>query len=262
MATTILDLEHWQQAGFLCLDGYITGAVLEELRAWVDEIESWPPTEGRWLQHDELTDTGPRRARTENFAPFHAGMQRLLTGGPIVHMASDLLGEPAVLYKEKINYKHPGGAGFAPHQDQAAYPNISRSVTCLLAVDDATVDIGCLEFAAGMHHAMLPLNAEGCIAPEVADGLNWVAVPAPAGSLLWFHCFTPHRSGANRTSCSRRALYLTYNPLSEGDLRASYYAGKAQALAEMGTTTDSGKERISLIGHFQGRPVPKTERQG
>jgi len=48
---------------------------------------------------------------------------------------------------------------------------------------------------------------------------------------------------------------VTYNSLAEGDLRAAYYAGKAQAFAEMGTTTGVGAERISLIGHFQGRPV-------
>lgn len=256
MATMTLDLVQWQHTGFICLEGFLTSSALAELQAWVDTIEAWPAAQGKWLQHDELTDAGPRRARTENFVPFHEGMRRLLTEGPLVQMASVLLGEPAVLYKEKINYKHPGGAGFAPHQDQSAYPHISRSVTCLLAVDDATVDNGCLECVAGMHHAMLPLNAEGCIAPEVAAGLDWVPVPAPAGSLVWFHCFTPHRSGPNHTAYSRRALYLTYNPLSEGDLRATYYADKARAFAAMGSTTSSGTERISLIGHFQGRPVP------
>jgi hypothetical protein len=259
MVTTVLDLTQWQQAGYICLDSFLSGAALEELRAWVDEIEAWPTVEGKWLQYDELTDAGPRRARTENFAPFHVGMHRLLTDSPIVQMASDLLCKTAVLYKEKINYKHPGGAGFAPHQDQAAYPNISRSVTCLLAIDDATVANGCLEFAAGMHQAMLPLDAEGCIAPDVAASLDWVPVPAPAGSLIWFHCFTPHRSGPNRTAQSRRALYVTYNPLLEGDLRAAYYAGKAQVFAEMGTTTGVGTERISLISHFRGRPIPRVQ---
>lgn len=30
--------------------------------------------------------------------------------------ASAALGEQAVLFKEKINYKQPGGAGYAAHQ--------------------------------------------------------------------------------------------------------------------------------------------------
>ena len=35
-------------------------------------------------------------------------------------MCSDLFAEQAIIYKEKVNYKLPGGAGFAPHQDVAA----------------------------------------------------------------------------------------------------------------------------------------------
>jgi hypothetical protein len=35
-------------------------------------------------------------------------------------MCSDLFAEQAIMYKEKVNYKLPGGAGFAPHQDVAA----------------------------------------------------------------------------------------------------------------------------------------------
>lgn len=260
MTTTTLDLARWQQAGFLRLDGFLHGPTLAALQTWVDDIESWPAGEGPWLQHDELTDAGPRRTRSENFVPFHDGMRQLLTEGPLVAMASALFGEPAVLYKEKINYKPAGGAGFAPHQDQSAYPHITQSITCLLAVDDATVENGCLEFVAAMHQGMLPRNAEGCIASEVAARLDWVAMPVPAGSVLWFHGFTPHRSGPNHTGTARRALYLTYNRLAEGDRRATYYADKARAFTAMGSTTGTGAERLSLIGHFQGRPVPVVKR--
>ena len=35
----------------------------------------------------------------------------------IVEATSQLFGEPAVLWKEKMNFKKPGSAGFAPHQD-------------------------------------------------------------------------------------------------------------------------------------------------
>lgn len=35
-----------------------------------------------------MTESGPRRARSENFMPFHEGMRRLLTEGLLVHMAS------------------------------------------------------------------------------------------------------------------------------------------------------------------------------
>jgi ectoine hydroxylase-related dioxygenase (phytanoyl-CoA dioxygenase family) len=186
-------------------------------------------------------------------------MRRLLTEGPIVEMASELLGQPAVLFKEKINYKHPGGAGFAAHQDQVAYPQITRSVTCLLAVDAAGADNGCLEFAAGGHEVLLTPDSEGCIPRHVAAALSWTATPVEAGSLVWFHGLAPHRSGPNRTSRSRRAVYVTYNARSEGDARAAYYADKRRVLK---AAPPGARERISLIGHFQGRPAPRSQDEG
>ncbi len=56
-----------------------------------------------WLHRREMTDAGPKLCRSENLIPFHEGMRGLLTTGSLVDTASALLGEPAVLYKEKTN---------------------------------------------------------------------------------------------------------------------------------------------------------------
>jgi hypothetical protein len=256
MIAVALDLERWRRDGYLLIDRVLTGNALAEFQTWVDEIESWVPGGGPWLQHDEMTDSGPQRARSENFMPFHEGMRRLLTEGLLVDMAGQLLGEPAALFKEKINYKHPGGGGYAPHQDMAAYPQISRCITCLVAADDAGPENGCLEFAPGYQWKMLPRGADGCVTEELARDLPWVKVPTAPGSLLWFDGLAPHRSGPNRTDRPRRALYLTYSALSEGELRTRYYAEKGSAFAVEDSTASAGPARISLIGHFQGRAVP------
>ena len=70
------------------------------------------------MHHREQTSLGDvQLSRTENFVPFHADMRRLLTEGTLIEAVGQLMGQPAVLYKEKINYKHPGGGGYAAHQD-------------------------------------------------------------------------------------------------------------------------------------------------
>jgi len=257
MAFSAFDLENWRGDGFLLIQPFLIGESLTQLQSWVDEIERWVPGAGPWLQHDEMTDCGPRRTRSENFTPFHEDIRRFLTEGVIIQMASELLGEPAVLYKEKINYKHPGGGGYAPHQDMAAYPHITRCVTCLVAVDDAGAENGCLEFTPGYHREILARGADGCVADEVTGELPWYKVPTAAGSLLWFHGLAPHRSGPNRAARSRRALYLTYNALSEGDLRGRYYEDKERSFAVENQTAAGGSPRVSLIEHFKGQAVPQ-----
>ena len=55
---------------------------------------------------------GRQLCRVENFLQFHAGFDALLRGERLIGILSELMGEPAVLFKEKINFKLPGGNGF------------------------------------------------------------------------------------------------------------------------------------------------------
>jgi len=245
------DREHFRAHGWV-LTRVLDAQAAETLRAWVDDVSSWPDDGGEWLHYREMTADGPKLCRTENFVPFHEGLRSLLTGGPMVDTASALLGEPAVLYKEKINYKLAGGAGYAPHQDAPAYRFVTTHVSCMVAVDDATLGNGCLEVVSDLHRELLPVDADGCIRADVIESLDWMPVEVRAGETLWFHSRTPHRSGPNHSATPRRALYPTYNVAAEGDLRADYYRQKAEELA----AAESGdRVPVSLIRDFQGRPI-------
>ena len=243
-------VRHFQRQGWVLvrtLDEKGT-ALLQE---WVDEVAAWPEDEGV-LHYREMTDDGPALCRTESFVPLHEGLRRLLTSGPMLATASALLGQPAVLYKEKINYKLPGGAGYAPHQDAPAYPFIDEHVSCMVAVDDASEANGCLEVVSGAHQEVLPTDDRGCIRAEQVAALAWAPVEVGAGKTLWFHSRTPHRSGPNRSPEPRRALYPTYNAAAEGDRRGEYYRHKMQ---ELSARKDGSRVQVSLIGDFEGRPV-------
>ena len=176
----------------------------------------------------------------------------MLASGAMLDVASALLGEQAVLYKEKINYKLAGGAGWNPHQDAPAYPFIEAHVSCMIAVDDSNESNGCLEVVSCMHHELIPTDERGCIPNDVAKDLPWLAVPLAAGDALWFHSRTPHRSGDNRSASDRRAVYPTYNARREGDLREAYYSRRREELAR---ASQDGRALISLIDDFRGVPV-------
>ncbi len=246
-------VRHFAATGWL-LTRTLDDAGVTELRGWVGEVADWPDDGDGWLHHREMTDDGPVLARSENMVPFHDGFRRLLTEGSLVDTASALMGEPAVLYKEKINYKLPGGAGYAPHQDAPAYLFVDTHVSCMVAIDDATVDNGCLEVVSGMHHEVLATDDVGCIRADLVERMEWAAVEVRAGQTLWFHSRTPHRSGPNTSPVARRALYPTYNARAEGDLRGDYYREKLAAFARR--SADGEHTGVSLIGDFQGRPVP------
>lgn len=255
MELTEAQLSDWRRDGWLHLVGVLDDTLVASLTAHVDEVAGWSATGGPGLHHREMTDAGPVLARSEDLVPHHPGLRAFITEGTMIDLAGALFGEPAVLYKEKVNYKQPGGAGFAPHQDATAYRFVDHHVSCMVPLDPATTASGCLDVAAGFDRGRLPTDEGGRIAADVAAELEWAPVETQPGDLLWFDSYTPHRSGTNTTDRPRRALYLTYNAARHGDLRSTYYADKAETFAAEGDHVGGQRVRLSISDDFLGRPV-------
>jgi len=247
----------YKHNGWLITDLFDEGFAAS-IKSWVDDVQSWDDS-GQWLNHYEATEHGAQKCRTEYFTPFHQSLRALLCAGPMLDVAGKLLGEPAVLYKEKINYKLAGGAGWDAHQDAPAYPFLDQHISCMVAVDDANQENGCLEVVSQHHHELIPTDSRGCIPDSVVATLDRQPVPLRAGQTLWFHSRTPHRSGDNKSTRNRRAMYPTYNAASEGDLREQYYAKKRSEFAQhqQDGAENNGRVQISLIDDFRGKPVTK-----
>ncbi len=146
------DLKTFAAKGWLSRPGFFSSAEIAVLAGWIDDLAHRPEEPGaHWVYHqDSLTDPACRLIqRIENFCPHHADFDALAGRSAIALAAGQLLGDAAVLFKEKINFKEPGGAGFEMHQDQQA--GWSRYaplfVTAMIAVDAATEENGYLEIA-------------------------------------------------------------------------------------------------------------------
>jgi len=138
----------------------------------------------------------------------------------------DLLNETGVsLFTDKLNFKRPGGAPFPWHQDAPYWAfgcrHVDRLVSVQIYLDDATEENGCLWMIPGSHtrgHIPAPTDrGDDTLARLYTDvaqleDLQKIAVVAPAGSALFFDSYLVHGSKSNRSSQSRRALVLTYQP--------------------------------------------------
>jgi hypothetical protein len=224
--------EFWRRNGYLWLRAFFAPDEVERLRAWTDEIAGWPDTPGKWMRYYERDGAGGKvLARVENYLPYHAGLDGTLQSGRIAALLASLLGEPAVVFKDKINMKAAGGAGFAPHQDAPAYRDfgVDYHVTVMVPIDDFTRENGCLEMAReASQDAVLPQHADGTLRDDQVGRFAWVPLLAAAGDLIVFDSYVPHRSAGNQSAGARRSYYVTYNRLSDGDGRAAYYARKRE----------------------------------
>jgi len=226
------------------------------LARYAAEIEGWPAGSHRWGHYAEATARGPAICRTENVSACHAGIGALVSG-PLSDVASGRLGEPATAFKDKLNFKQPGGAGFLPHQDAVAYPGAGRVLSLLVAIDACTRASGCLWMAAGVDE-VLAVDDRGVVRDDVCATLAWVPLELEPGDAICIDGFAPHYSDANRTGAARRVLVASYSPGTSGYTRASYYERRAAVMSD--ATGRDGRFRISTLADFAGTEVGSGER--
>jgi Phytanoyl-CoA dioxygenase (PhyH) len=192
--------------------------------------------------------------RTENVSACHDGF-RWLVDGPLAELAAESWGVARATitdFKDKLNFKPPGGAGFGVHQDLAAYPGATRVVSLLVAIDECSVTSGCLWLAPDVGE-LLPTDARGVVTVQAAASLRWSAAELRAGDALCIDGLAPHFSETNRSGAPRRVFIASYAPVADGYGRKRYYRARAQAMADAGDDT-----RISTLADFQGLPASTT----
>jgi hypothetical protein len=236
----------------------LTDAELSDLQRCTDAIATWPAGSHAWGQYAEQTGSGVAICRTENVSACAPRVAELVDG-PLRDTASSLLGEDAVAFKDKINYKQPGGAGFRPHQDRVAYPGVERVLSILVAIDRCTTDSGCL-WLAGDVDEVLPVDDRGVVRADVADALDWEAVPLEPGDAVLLDGMAPHFSEANGSSAARRVLVASFAPASEGYSRERYYAARAETMQR--ASEGDGRFRISTLADFEGVEVDSPNAAG
>lgn len=249
----------WQENHYLVRERAWRGNALNRLVAWTEELAGWPETPGRWMKYFEQTEADERQlCRVENFLDDHEGLRGVIEGEDTLAVLGELMGEQAVLFKEKINYKLPGGAGFLAHQDAPAFTSFAQRfhVTMLVTIDPMTIENGCLEVSDAVPlYEIMPQEPDGTIARTEEERRSWQPLQLPAGSVVFFDSYIPHRSRPNLSDTPRRALYITYNRASEGERRAEYFAQK-RAVFPPECEREAGVDYAAKPGPFNlGNPI-------
>jgi len=136
-------------------------------------------------------------------------------------VAKELLGDDMERDMDMVVEKFPFTNVATPwHQDSAYWPKgmkDNRSLSCWLALDDATLDNGCMWYVPGSHmEATRKHNWAGndekksyALVTE-CDESEGVACPIPAGDMIVHDGRTLHYTRGNNTAGRRRALITNY----------------------------------------------------
>jgi phytanoyl-CoA hydroxylase len=138
----------------------------------------------------------------------------------IVDIAEEFLGPDIKLFGSQLFMKPPGGVEKPYHQDSPYFPIAPMAlVTCWIALDDVTVENGCLWVVPGTHR-LGPLphserwlvgDREDMRVPESEfDRSREVPITLSPGSCSFHHSLILHMSHPNKTQNSRRGLAFHY----------------------------------------------------
>lgn len=145
----------------------------------------------------------------------------LLTSGPLREIAEFLCGGPVEPHDAAyFNKLAEIGEATPPHQDGFYFHlDPCEALTLWLALDDVDEQNGCVRYVAGSHRRGMRNHArtkvlgfsQGIVDYGTADDLaNETPACVSAGDLIVHDAMTVHRTDANLSSRSRRALGFVY----------------------------------------------------
>jgi phytanoyl-CoA hydroxylase len=138
----------------------------------------------------------------------------------LIGAVEGLLGMGLRLYGSQVFAKPAEVGTVVPqHQDMPYWPFFPYDmVSAWIALDDSTIENGCVRYVAGSHKfGILPHapsgvagNSLGLIDDPRLAGLTEIAAEVCRGSVILHHSLTVHRSEANGSAKPRRGLIYVY----------------------------------------------------
>ena len=221
------DIEFYQERGYIQYPNFFTREEIADLRAAIDEAIE--------VNRERIKGAEKGGRLSEDYERVFNQMVNLWTDSPAARKITfhSRLAESARrlancrhvrLYHDHAMIKPAGQASKETnwHQDAPYWPmEPVAALSAWIAVDDVTVNNGCLHFVPGTHsYGLLPPIALGVEGESIVDKMKekGYEVPEPvaaemeAGGVTFHHGCSFHYAGPNKTDTPRRAFAIIYIP--------------------------------------------------
>ncbi len=213
----------YQENGYIVIENFLTPEELDFWRKSVDEAVAQRAdrklADGRMREGDSYYDKV--FIQRINLWNDHEGMRKLMLDPRLGKMATQLAGVDGIrIWHDQALIKQPWGNPTGWHLDNPYWSFSSRqSISIWVALDDATLENGCLYFIPGSYKTATWDNVG--IGKNIGDlfkhytewgKMKAVSAPMKAGSCSFHNGLTAHGALANMTPGFRRAMTCAYMP--------------------------------------------------
>lgn len=216
------EIEHYRENGFVILEDFLTPDELEEWRTAVMEaVEERGDVRIPGFQGDSGGFYGRVFLQRVNLWQTSVRMKALMLDERLGRLAAELAGVDGIrIWHDQTLIKGPWANPTAWHLDVPYWSFSSRDALSIwVALDDVTLENGCLFFLPGTHREATFDNVGigqnmgelFLVYPQWATR-EAVAAPMRAGSCSFHNGLTAHGAHANMTPYLRRAMTCAYMP--------------------------------------------------
>lgn len=224
MTLSAADLALYRHHGHLTVPGLFstrtTEALVADIQHWGEDFLAELPAGQRTWYVDGGVKARAVLRKLDNPHHHRDAVRELARTPALVDLVEQIIGPGVSVYFSQVFFKPPEGGGPKPaHQDNFYFgPNDEEGVvTAWIALDDATLENGCLYFGDGSQHGPVyphiappdePYNLQ--LPAEILARQPMSPAPVRRGGVSFHHGNTFHQSAANLSTRWRRACALHY----------------------------------------------------
>src|SRR6059058_1998356 len=224
-------IQYYQTNGFIVIDNFLSQ---DELEHWRNSVTiavteragiKIPGKEIRIGEADGINEDadyfGKVFDQLLNLWQTDEGVKKLMLDERLGNMAAQLSGADGIrIWHDQALIKRPWANPTAWHLDTPFWSFSDRhAISIWVALDDATLENGCLFFIPGSHKITsfdkitIGRNMDGIfdVYPQLKNSKT-AAAPMKAGSCSFHNGLTVHGANANMTNGFRRAMTCAYMP--------------------------------------------------
>ena len=224
------EIELFHQQGYLAGPRVLDDGQVETLKGRIDEILAGNTDLPDHLLGDaakKMKGTGQLPSiKVVNLFRHDPVFARVYDNEAIGALACGLMQGPVRVWEDQMIFKpqYDENAALGWHRDYTFWDHVGPAdmATCWIALDDATVDNGCMHILPGSHRWQLDYGREDADVNDPEWLLKQTQLPddeiapvpceVPAGHCHFHHCLTLHGSYGNKTDNMRRSYVLHLMP--------------------------------------------------
>ncbi len=225
--------DQFDRDGFVIVPDFLPPGELRELRQMMDAVlddrlkPDRPGVDAFRVQWEPRVKDDPAIARRNkirvifHLAHTHSYFRRLVASRRVQDLVEALLGPSPKFFTDQTFFKPARHGSEVPwHQDSAYWPHAEpRILSGWLALDDVTLENGCVRYVPGSHLRELPHHEietdnpnKLTTQPAYVDPSREVPAVMSAGSICLHHSLTLHRSLPNHSDRSRNGMVMIFMP--------------------------------------------------